>query len=158
MALSNKIDQGWIFYHDRNLGAGYLLQNDRENHENCQNTHKSLVKMHCAAIQIKTLDSVIPAQKIDLLKMDAEGSEPFILEGAQRLLKENPNLILMIEWAPANLVRNKVNIVEFVGTLKHHGFRCWLVNRKGSLDEIPIDLLGGFLGAADIVLSTKPVI
>ncbi len=41
--------------------------------------------------------------RVDFLKIDAEGAEVAIIRGAHRLLVNNPQLKVILEWAPCNL-------------------------------------------------------
>lgn len=46
------------------------------------------------------LDDVVrPLQKVDFVKMDIEGCEPLAWEGMQKLLKRNPQCVVLMEFA-----------------------------------------------------------
>lgn len=36
----------------------------------------------------------------NVIKIDTEGSDPFVIEGAQNLIKENPGAVVITEWSP----------------------------------------------------------
>ena len=50
--------------------------------------------------QIKSvvLDDLFADQPIDLIKIDTEGAEPFVLEGAKRIIENNPKIHVIFEW------------------------------------------------------------
>lgn len=49
-------------------------------------------------VEVKRLDDVLPRDVVvDLIKLDAEGYEKFILDGARDLLSRSPNCAIMIE-------------------------------------------------------------
>lgn len=48
-------------------------------------------------VQVQTLDS-FNIETVDLIKIDAEGSEPDIIEGAQETLARNPHARICMEW------------------------------------------------------------
>jgi FkbM family methyltransferase len=52
-------------------------------------------------IPMRTLDSLIPPHEVDVIKIDVEGAELGVLQGAERLLK-NCRPIIMFESAPAH--------------------------------------------------------
>jgi FkbM family methyltransferase len=54
-----------------------------------------------------------PTQRIDFLKVDAEGAETFVLQGAKRVLKENRELCMILEYAPCCLLATKNNWEKF---------------------------------------------
>lgn len=48
-----------------------------------------------------TLDELVPAgDVVDFIKIDAEGSEPNIIAGASRIIKENKDIQILFEWSP----------------------------------------------------------
>jgi len=55
-------------------------------------------------VKAVALDDVI-RERIDLIKIDVEGAEPFVLEGMQRLLREQPEMRILIEWSPGQIAQ-----------------------------------------------------
>lgn len=53
-------------------------------------------------IQVKTatVDSIVGDEQLDFLMIDAEGSEPAVIDGAEQTIKANPQIQLLLEWAP----------------------------------------------------------
>ncbi len=104
------------------------------------------------AIEMLTLDEYFrgTAQAVDVLKMDAEGSELFILEGMSELLHFNPNLILFTEFCPAALEAAGCSPLRFLEKLASHGFQIGIIGAKknrienlsaGSWEEFVTSLL-----------------
>lgn len=88
-----------------------------------------------------TLDEQLAGTKIDLLKIDAEGYEPHIISGASHIIRNSPNLILMIEWFPSMIIAQGKQPIQFLRELKELGFTyIWKVsphiNRHGNLSPI----------------------
>lgn len=52
---------------------------------------------YCVDVEVKTLDSVLPRETIDFIKMDAEGYEAFILKGAKDVLSRSPDCVILLE-------------------------------------------------------------
>ena len=63
------------------------------------------------------LDSIIPAEtKVDLMKIDVEGFELFVLEGIAEIIKRSPYIKIVIEWSIPQMITAKVDpqsIIEF---------------------------------------------
>lgn len=91
-----------------------------------------------------TLDAVlagVPA--LDLLRMDAEGSEPQVLQGATALLTRSPGLRIVTEWSAPMMARHgdlAALVAWLHGTL---GFEFWRIGRAGTLEAVAAEALPG---------------
>ncbi|CAA2141972.1 FkbM family methyltransferase [Hyphomicrobium sp. ghe19] len=101
--------------------------------------HDSIRELSVNAV---TLDSYFPAgTKIDFIKIDAEGAEPFILKGAERLLSENPDIQIMMEFAPSILAGAYGSIEKFHDDLKSYGFTIFRIEHDSSLAQVTLEEL-----------------
>lgn len=100
-------------------------------------------------VETVTLDSVA-TQDVRFIRMDAEGSEPLILRGAQRLLKRK-DIVVCMEWDVVQMA-GRANVDQFIAWLAGMGFRFWRIQYDGSLLEIPAGLANA-LPACDVVMS-----
>jgi FkbM family methyltransferase len=68
-----------------------------------------------------TLDEALSAQqRVDVVKIDAEGAEPRILRGMRRIIERNPEIVIFIEFAPVHLRRAGVEptaLLDEIGSL-----------------------------------------
>jgi FkbM family methyltransferase len=93
MAVSDHAYATFIVYDLDNIGGGYILS---ENH--AKSFDPTAFKLH-HKISVTTLDEELKdIHDIDLLKMDAEGAEYLILQGAEKFTQRHPNLKIMMEW------------------------------------------------------------
>ena len=51
-------------------------------------------------VDVVTLDSILAGCRVDMIKIDAEGSEEAVLEGMRETIRANPELKIVIEWNP----------------------------------------------------------
>lgn len=107
--------------------------------------------------QVVTVEAVrlddLNLGKVDLLRMDAEGSEPLILRGAERLLR-NPDIVICMEWSPIQM-RSRGSVPELVEWLAAQGFRFWSIEPTSTLRPIPKEQMAD-LTHCDVVVSRKP--
>jgi FkbM family methyltransferase len=102
-----------------------------------------------------TLDGLLLDRlgRVDLLRMDAEGSEPQVLRGAAQLIANSPNLRIVTEWAPGMMVV-RTDIAALVAWLEGMGFRFWRIGPLGRLDPVPGRHLVA-LSHCDLVMSRQ---
>jgi FkbM family methyltransferase len=85
-----------------------------------------------------TLDSVYGGPPIDVLRIDAEGSELLIIGGAEALLAASPNVRVCMEWDVLQM-RSRCDITVGVDRLRSSGFRFWLIEYDSTLSEVAAD-------------------
>lgn len=90
---------------------------------------------------------------IDMIRIDAEGSEPFILRGAEAILKANRGIVLCLEWSVEQM-GSRTSVSEFVDWLSDMGFGFWRMGFDSSLQPVaPADMAG--LDLCDVVMSRR---
>jgi FkbM family methyltransferase len=98
-------------------------------------------RLNIIPVEAVTLDSFFPpGEKIDLIKMDAEGAEPYILKGATRVLKENPNIKILMEFSPGIIEVAYESVERFFDDLQRVGFKMYLIDYDSSLKYISKEL------------------
>ena len=89
---------------------------------------------------------------VDLIRMDAEGSEPLILAGARRLLS-SPAIVVMLEWDVVQMGARAV-VADFVGELRDQGFGFWKVEHDAALTPVAAEAMATLSGH-EVVLSRQ---
>jgi hypothetical protein len=73
---------------------------------------------HTLPIEIIALDDYFkPGQRVDLIKMDIQGYELHALRGANRVLADNPDVKLVVEFWPYGLKQAGTNWIELIEAL-----------------------------------------
>ncbi|SOE69856.1 methyltransferase, FkbM family [Burkholderia sp. D7] len=84
---------------------------------------------HQITVPVVTLDSALPAgQAVNLLKIDAEGAELNIIEGARLLQSNNPDIAMIVELGPSHLKRVGHSLERWLGAFSALGFVYRAIN------------------------------
>jgi FkbM family methyltransferase len=65
--------------------------------------------------------------RVDFLKIDVEGAEPLAFAGARETIGSNPQLQIVMEWAPAQIQHAGFDIAAFVGEIEMAGLKAYLL-------------------------------
>jgi FkbM family methyltransferase len=91
--------------------------------------------------QMVALDDYFkPGERLDLIKMDVQGYELHALRGAQRVLRENRDIKLLLELWPAGLEQAGVKWEELIELLHRLNMRVTFVRSAGSVPFDPRDV------------------
>lgn len=87
------------------------------------------------------LDSYIekhPIESIDLIKIDCEGAELFVLQGASRLLARNDSPVIMVEINPSTLKAADIKTIDIFNYLRLFHYQIFLIEELKS-GENPVN-------------------
>lgn len=115
-AVSNKTGKGSLFYHPFHIGASVMF-NGFDGREERKTETINLDEF------FKNNNS-----KISFIKMDADGSEYLILQGASEILKRTNKML--VEFVPGNISVQGKTPKEFLDLIKSYGFKIYSVNDK----------------------------
>lgn len=103
-------------------------------------------------VEAVRLDDVVVGD-VDFIRMDAEGSEPLILKGAERLLL-NPDIRICMEWDVLQM-SGRASVPDLVDRLASQGFQFWRIETDSTLTlTSPAELTT--LPPHDVVISRVP--
>ena len=95
-----------------------------------------------AVVEATTLDAFLDAQgwpKVDLVKVDVEGAEQDVFQGMERLLRESPDLKLIVEFSPALLQHAAGDPFQFLQWLSARHFEVHCIDADKGPVAIPND-------------------
>lgn len=81
-----------------------------------------------------SLDEVVGDKKVDFIKMDIEGAETQAINGMANIIKNNPDLKLMIEVCPKGLIELGSSLEEHIKLLQDN-FRLHIIGKNGITEE-----------------------
>ncbi len=95
------------------------------------------------SVETVTLDAALADEpRIDVIKIDAEGSEPFVLRGMTGILERNPAVRIFVEFAPGHLRRAGIEPLQWYEELAELGLKVQRVEDvSGALLPVEPDTL-----------------
>jgi len=93
-------------------------------------------------VRATTVDTYVKARRlrrVDLIKIDVEGAELEVLQGAARTLDSNPDIVLVVEFMRENAQRFGYSVEELETFLRALGFRLFSINMGGLDPYTPVD-------------------
>lgn len=98
--------------------------------------------------------ALINEPRVDVVKIDAEGAEPFILRGMAGLRIKNPKLCIFLEFAPEHLSRAGVDPLKWAKEILSSGFVHRIEDVSGELLSVTAEDLAGCI-SWNLLLSPK---
>ena len=101
-----------------------------------------IVKVDICILDRKLAD----LKQIDIVKIDVEGAEPYVLRGMKRIIEQNDNIKILMEFAPTHLKRGGTDPGDFLDEIFEMGLRFEKIGDDSGILE-PIEkeeLIHGF--------------
>lgn len=86
------------------------------------------------------MDSIL-THPIQVMKLDAEGSEPLVLAGMRQTLARSPELKIVMEFYPELIQQGGADPAKFLQEIAVMGFRYRLITMAGKLESCHPDYL-----------------
>jgi FkbM family methyltransferase len=99
-----------------------------------------------------SLDNYFGNSRVDFVKIDTEGNDGHVFAGMQNLIKNNPQIIIFMEFAPALLQKSGTSPERLVSDIRNLGFNIFMTD--GSTLK-PFRELPGFNG--NLLVSRKDI-
>jgi len=120
--------------------TGWINFDETENNTGCHSLIPSKNRPGKTMIQSISLDEMLKngqLQNIDLIKMDIEGAEPIAFEGMKNVIDNNPNIGLIIEFCPDNLLEGSISAKDFITRLHNSALRTYAITEDGLKEITP---------------------
>ncbi len=99
-------------------------------------------------IQTVSLDEFFrdKGNKVDVIKVDAEGAEMAIIQGMKGILEANPDLILFTEFFPRTIRAFGHSPKEYVKRIAEYGFKVYCIDEEHrQIEPLHLESLDSFI-------------
>jgi FkbM family methyltransferase len=94
-------------------------------------------------VERSTLDAQIgDGAPVALVKLDVEGAEPLVWRGAERVRRENRELVFVLEWSASHFERAGFDPAAFMAEIREDGFGAFRIateDPEGALSPLADD-------------------
>jgi FkbM family methyltransferase len=112
-------------------------------------------------VRAVTLDeSFAPGARVDLVKMDVEGAEPRLWHGMQRIVEENADIEIVLEWSASHFRRTGEDPEAFMTKIRAAGFSPYVIeDRPETAGQLtPLSENVAVLEASNLLLTRRAVV
>jgi FkbM family methyltransferase len=97
-------------------------------------------------VRVRTLDALLARRtnRIDVVKMDTQGSEAAVLTGMKQLLAANPRVRIILEFWPYGLEDCGSTAAELTTTMGQRASLLWMLLGDGSASPVTLEDLDRF--------------
>jgi FkbM family methyltransferase len=115
-AVSNKCGKTKLFVDQINLGNPSFSENNVPR------------KRGFVEVETLTLDDFLKDEKVDFIKMDTQGAEGLVIDGARRVLQSNIYMGILLEFWPFGLKNVGTDPSELLRSLECFNFKVKLID------------------------------
>jgi FkbM family methyltransferase len=111
-------------------------------------------------VRLATLDAnFAPGARVDLVKIDVEGAEPRVWRGMRRILEDNAEIEIVLEWSASHFQRTREDPVAFMAEIRAAGFSPFRISDDGTPGPLltPLCQDVAALEASNLLLTRCPV-
>ena len=125
-ALGSAKSSATLVAEERTSGGGHVVHGRASNAGADPASHQ---------IAVERLDDVLPQDtQVDVMKVDVEGTEPDLFEGAWSVIDRSPSIKLVVELSPGGWRGQGSDPVAFLEKLARRGFRFTHVVHEGEVE------------------------
>lgn len=77
---------------------------------------------------------------VNLLRMDVEGFEPFVIRGAKKLFARSPDIKIVVEWS-VSMMGGRTDLRAFLKEMDEAGFRAWTIDGQSNFNAVDFESL-----------------
>ena len=100
-------------------------------------------------------DHFASGERLDLVKIDMKGAEPLVYKGMSRVLRENPEIELILKWSASDFGRSNQTSELFWESIRNDGFKPLQIDDERPGQLVALQGVATVPDAANILLTRK---
>jgi FkbM family methyltransferase len=110
------------------------------------------------SVSLRALDDCIPSgSRVDFVKADVEGAEPRLWRGMRRILEENSDIEIVLEWSASHFRRSGEDPEVFMAEIRREGFSPFIIENTVVAGQLtPLREDSAALEASNLLLTRRP--
>jgi FkbM family methyltransferase len=109
-------------------------------------------------VPMVTIDAFVERHPgpVGFVKIDVQGLELPVCAGMTKTLEQNPDVTIVLEYAPSSMTELGLDPAELLRFLAARGFDCYLIGSRGKLSrtDVPAIESGDYV---DLLFSRRPI-
>lgn len=153
LAVSDKTGETTFHVRGRHLGNSSLGKASQDHLDDLYDSLQSIV------VPTVALDTFLKGndRKIDLMKIDVEGAEPLVFRGMEQILRENEDIMIIMEYSPFQMRPIGLDPAQAMSMLFQLGFNAYRIeDPSGELIPANAETLSQIVHC-DLVLTRTPL-
>jgi FkbM family methyltransferase len=131
--VSKETGRGTLNFLDRNLAVATMS----DLVINPVDLDRLGMELHAVEVDMTTIDDFLPDDlAVDLVKIDVEGHEPYVLMGMEQVIARSPNIRIVIEYIDA-LLEQTAGPAEFTAYIRSLGLAICEIGKDWALRLCP---------------------
>lgn len=132
LAVSDSCGEMNFYIRERYLGNSSFEEVSEQHLDSLKDQQRKVI------VKTVALDQFLQGadRQVDFLKIDVEGAEPRVFQGMKEILKENPHILIVMEYSPLQIQGNGSDPVMMMDFLYQLGFYSYRIEVDGGLTEI----------------------
>lgn len=91
-------------------------------------------------VDVISLDDYFKDKKINFIKIDVQGADVLVIQGAKGIMSNNPNILIVSEFSTMNFRKMNTDPKEYLDELSKMGFVFYNIDDKNqSIDKLSIE-------------------
>jgi len=110
----------------------------------------------CTSLSVRTIaldDHFAAGARVDVVRIEVNGAEPLVYKGMSRILRENPEIELILKWSASDFARSNQSAEPFWDLIRSDGFKPLRIDDEQPGQLVPLQEMATVPDNANILFT-----